>query len=78
MKMKWLALVTAAALSLTACGDKNKQASDEPVKAAAGNTAEAPKDAEKPAEEAKSEVKPVVSSGNFWRMQPLCKLLKMR
>ena len=65
MKMKWLALVTAAALSLTACGDKNKQASDEPVKAVAGNTAEAPKDAEKPAEEAKPEVKPVVSSGNF-------------
>lgn len=65
MKMKWLALVTAAALSLTACGDKNKQASDEPVKAATGNTAEAPKDADKPAEEAKPEAKPVVSSGNF-------------
>lgn len=61
MKMKWLALVTAATLSLTACGDKNKQASDAPEKAAAGKTADASKQADKPAEEAKS----VASSGNF-------------
>lgn len=65
MKMKWLALVTAAALGLTACGNKDKQASapapDAPAQTASGNTADTPAPADKQAEEAK----PVVSSGNF-------------
>ena len=65
MKMKWLALVTAAALGLTACGNKDKQASapapDAPAQTASGNTAGTPAPADKQAEEAK----PVVSSGNF-------------
>ena len=46
MKMKWLALVTAAALGLTACGNKDKQASapapDAPTQTASGNTAALP------------------------------------
>ena len=76
--MKWLALVTAATLSLTACGDKNKQASDEPVKAATAIL-------QKPLKMLTNLLKKQNLRQNLWflqaiswRMQPLCKLLKMR
>ena len=78
MKMKWLALVTAAALGLTACGNKDKQASapapDAPAQTASGNTADTPA----PADNRPKKPNPWFLQVISWLTPLPCKLQKMR